>query len=263
MKIKKLKPRNLNRTRRTGFRLVSGVLIILMGITTLTTLIASKVYAAQLNIRLTQQDIKLHKNNEALKRTFVENSVNRTISSSLVSRGSSKPAEKLQPETVASSGSDAYKNSSKSINTKNTAPSASTTKAAPAAAVPINGLETSSSLSYINSLRATVGKAALSQNSVMDRWALEHAQRLAESCSLFHQSMNDFLNRNIGPVSTHSIAENVGYANTTQAVLDALKNSPGHYANMTGDYQFIGIGIVKANSGSCSGYIYTTQMFAK
>ncbi len=123
-------------------------------------------------------------------------------------------------------------------------------------------VETASSLAYINSLRAGVGKPALTQNGTMNAWALAHANTLASQCTLFHQTLGNFLNQNIGPVVVKSIAENVGYASTTTAVLDALKNSPGHYANMTGDYSYVGIGVVVA-TGSCAGYVYTTQMFAK
>ncbi len=122
--------------------------------------------------------------------------------------------------------------------------------------------ETASSLAYINSLRAGVGKPALTQNATMNAWALAHANTLASQCTLYHQNLGNFLNQNIGPVVVKSIAENVGYASTTPAVLDALKNSPGHYANMTGDYSYVGLGVVVA-TGSCAGYVYTTQMFAK
>ena len=122
--------------------------------------------------------------------------------------------------------------------------------------------ETASSLAYINSLRAAVGKPALTQNSTMNGWALAHANTLASQCTLYHQTLGNFLNQNIGPVVVKSIAENVGYASTTPAVLEALKNSAGHYANMTGDYTYVGLGVVTAG-GACAGYVYTTQMFAK
>ena len=132
----------------------------------------------------------------------------------------------------------------------------------PAPAASATTLETASSLSYINSLRAGVGKTALTQNAVMNSWALAHANALANACTLYHQVLGNFLSQNIGPITISSIAENVGYAQTTPAVLEALKNSPGHYANMTGDYNYVGLGVVVA-TGACVGYVYTTQMFAK
>lgn len=123
--------------------------------------------------------------------------------------------------------------------------------------------ETSSSLAFINSVRAGVGKPALSANATMNGWALSHAQAQAASCGIYHQSLGQFLSVNIGPVTVNGIAENVGYHSTVNGVLEALKNSPGHYGNMIGDYTYAGIGVVTAGSGSCKGYVYTTQLFAR
>lgn len=124
-----------------------------------------------------------------------------------------------------------------------------------------NGVD--SSLNFINTLRQEVGKPALLLNQTMSGWALNHAQFLATNCKLEHQNLNQFLNVNIGPVSTSAIAENVGYAGSTQAVLQGLKNSPGHYANMTGDYTYVGISVVTASGGACTGDTYTVQLFAR
>jgi uncharacterized protein YkwD len=122
--------------------------------------------------------------------------------------------------------------------------------------------ETASSLSYINSVRATAGKPPLTQNATMNSWALAHTNTLASQCTLYHQNLSSFLGKSIGSVNVSSIAENVGYAGTTPEVLDALKNSPGHYTNMIGDYTYVGLGVVNAG-GACTGYVYTTQLFAK
>lgn len=128
--------------------------------------------------------------------------------------------------------------------------------------VVVSSAETASSLSFINSLRLGLGKSALVQNSTMNQWALNHAKKLASECSLYHQNISAFLSQNIGPVTVMSIAENVGYASSTSAVLENLKNSPGHYANMTGDYTYVGLGVT-TGSGACASYTYTTQLFAK
>lgn len=123
-------------------------------------------------------------------------------------------------------------------------------------------VDTSGSVTFINSLRTSLGKPALTPNATMNSWALAHANTLASQCTLYHQALGSFLNQNIGATTIKSIAENVGYASTVSAVLENLKNSSGHYENMTGDYSYVGIGVVVAG-GSCAGYVYTTQMFAK
>ena len=124
-------------------------------------------------------------------------------------------------------------------------------------------LEVSSSLSYINNLRASAGKSGLTLNSTMNSWANSWAQKLANDCELNHQELSNFLGKNIGPTTTSSIAENVGYNTSINSVLNGLKNSPGHYNNMIGNYKYVGVGVVKAGSGWCKDYIFTTQLFAK
>ena len=123
-------------------------------------------------------------------------------------------------------------------------------------------LESGSSLSFINGVRSNAGKAALAANGTMNAWAIAWTKNLADRCELDHQNLGSFLGQNIGPVTTSSVAENVGYHTTVTNVLNGLKNSPGHYGNMTGDYSYVGIGVVKSGSGWCKDYIFTTQIFA-
>lgn len=52
--------------------------------------------------------------------------------------------------------------------------------------------------------------------------------------------------------------ENIAYGQrSAEEVVNAWKNSPGHYANMMGNYKYIGVGDTKEREGS----IYWTQQF--
>lgn len=122
--------------------------------------------------------------------------------------------------------------------------------------------EANSSLSYVNNLRSAAGKPPLQLNATLNQWALSHTITQAQQCDMHHQNIQQFLGKQIG-VQVHSIAENVGHGTYLEDVLEALRYSPGHYANMTGDFTYIGIGVVVASSGSCTGEVFTTQLFAK
>ena len=135
---------------------------------------------------------------------------------------------------------------------------------APAPAGPSHQvLGTSISVSYINSLRSAAGKSSLSENSTLNGWALAHTKTQADECNIWHQNISTFLGRSIGATTVMSIGENVGYAGSINSVLNALRNSSGHYANMVGDFNYVGTGSVVSDSPGCKGYVFTTQLFAK
>lgn len=263
MKIKNTKIKKILLHKRIQRHVVVIVITLVMGMLTGSALVASKVYAMQIDDELATQQAALDKKLMGMKKS--KKSTGKVASANTVkaaesgsnatptlSKPAPAPAQSLKPAAPA-----APKASNR--------PAKSAPKPAAPSVPPVqtSGLETTSSLSYINSVRASAGKTGLTQNATMNQWALAHTQTLAASCQLYHQSLSPFLNKNIGQTIVRSIAENIGYASSTPAVLDALKNSPGHYANMTGDYQYVGIGVIKAGSGTCSGQVYTTQLFAK
>lgn len=248
----------------TRSRAISIGLIYLMGAFTGSVLIASNLQAEEFNDRIIKQEIALsHDLSNFRNLKLIENATKNT-GGEVAKPDAPETKNESQPNAVSTAlSTPAPTPQSATSKPVKSAPAPATTPTVATSTSTSGGLETASSLTYINSVRASAGKPALLQNSTMDQWALAHAQVLASKCQLYHQNLNGFLGKNIGPKTINSIAENVGYASSTQAVLGVLKNSPSHYANMTGDYQYVGIGVVKATSGSCSGYIYTTQIFAK
>lgn len=121
------------------------------------------------------------------------------------------------------------------------------------------------SLSFVNNVRAEVGKSALKLDTVLNSYALNHAKNLASQCKLFHQNISLMLGKKDATgKSITAIAENVAYSSSSLSqALDVLKNSEGHYKNMIGNYTRVGFGIVKSGAASCKGHIYTVQVFAK
>lgn len=123
----------------------------------------------------------------------------------------------------------------------------------------------STSLAFVNGVRKSAGKSALSLDSVLNASALSHAKNLANQCKLYHQNISVLLGKKDARGKTiTAVAENVAYSSSslTQA-LNGLKNSSGHYKNMIGPYNRVGFGVVKSTNTKCKGYIYTVQVFAK
>lgn len=248
----------------TRSRAISIGLIYLMGAFTGSVLIASKLQAEELNARIIKQEIVLSQGLSNFRNLKLIENATKNTSGEVAKPNAFETKDESRPNVASAAPSTSAPTPKPTASkTVRSAPAPAATPTSTASTSPSGGLETGSSLSYINSVRASAGKPALAQNSTMDQWALAHALTLASKCQLYHQNLNGFLGKNIGPKTISSIAENVGYASSTQAVLGVLKNSPSHYANMIGDYQYVGIGVVKATSGSCLGYIYTTQIFAK
>ena len=54
-------------------------------------------------------------------------------------------------------------------------------------------------------------------------------------------------------------AENVAYGYNVTSVVDAWMNSPGHRANILGDFTHIGVGVAKGSDGQ----LYYVQNFGK
>lgn len=61
------------------------------------------------------------------------------------------------------------------------------------------------------------------------------------------------------PAGWTRAAENVAYGYSVESVVNGWMNSPGHKANILGDYTSIGIGLAK----DANGRIYYTQVFGK
>lgn len=117
-------------------------------------------------------------------------------------------------------------------------------------------------LQRTNSFRAANGKPALQEMAALDT--------IAQTWSTFMATANYFGHNippktagywTLYPAGKRGWAENVAAGYDPASVVDAWINSPGHRANLLGDYNYVGIGYA-TNPGSEYGS-YFTQDFAK
>lgn len=114
-------------------------------------------------------------------------------------------------------------------------------------------------LDYINQARRQQGLSEL----VMDSRVVELARLKSQDMinlnyfdhySPTYGSITDMLN--YGNVSFLRAGENIAMASDMLSAHNGLMNSPGHYRNIMGDYNRIGIGIVQSGNT-----VYVTQLF--
>jgi hypothetical protein len=109
-------------------------------------------------------------------------------------------------------------------------------------------------LGKINSLRASVGAAPLSEDAALDSVAQRWADHMASTTTLAH---NPSLSQQVSGNWT-LLGENVGYGPTVDAIFNAFVASPHHYENLVDKaYNRVGIGVAVGSDG----LIYTTHDF--
>jgi hypothetical protein len=83
----------------------------------------------------------------------------------------------------------------------------------------------------------------------------------SKDCSTHGLCHNPNLGANIGAIEPawSSAGENVGHGGTVQSLHDAFMNSPGHFANIVGDYNRLGVGV----SNDADGRMWVTFDFLK
>ena len=122
-------------------------------------------------------------------------------------------------------------------------------------ASPAAASETDDIYSGLNSARAAAGTSALAHNEALDSVALAWANQMAANNAMSH-------NPNTGaqiPAGWSGWGENVAYGFATGAATGVgWTNSPGHYANMVGDFTDVGIAFVSAG-----GTTWAVEVFAK
>jgi uncharacterized protein YkwD len=149
-----------------------------------------------------------------------------------------------------------------------TASSAPTSTAAPkstgSTAAPVSGsmsADERNMISLVNQDRADNGLSALTFDAGLRSGALAHSQDMAENNYFSHTSptQGDFNARIAAAGVKYSAAgENIAEYGSVEAAEAGFMNSPGHRANILGNYTRVGIGIVNKN-----GTYYITQWFAK
>lgn len=129
--------------------------------------------------------------------------------------------------------------------------------AAPAGAAPVD--DEARLFELHNTARAENGLPPLQYDSAAVGVARSWAAELARSTSLRH---NPNLAAQVDAYVTRDwtrIGENVGYSSTADQVHTAYMNSPGHRANILGDFNRMGIGAAR----SADGRLWTTIVFIK
>ena len=102
-------------------------------------------------------------------------------------------------------------------------------------------------LDYVNQARANNGKAAINADDALMARAQAWAQHMADTGVLEHSGGGGNINTS-GISNWCGVAENVGYASSTWAVNQAFLASPGHRANLLGNYDRIGTGVVRVGN---------------
>ncbi|MEZ5237720.1 MAG: CAP domain-containing protein [Microthrixaceae bacterium] len=111
---------------------------------------------------------------------------------------------------------------------------------------------------HVNASRAAAGLPALRENLALDVKADAWAQRMRNSCRIWHSRLADG-----APPNWRKLGENVGMGGNVAQIHKAYMNSPGHRANVL-DPAFDQIGTA-AVWGRCNGYrtLFTVHVFMK
>ena len=114
----------------------------------------------------------------------------------------------------------------------------------------------------INNYRVSQGLAKLTRNSAIDNQARIHSQNMANGKVPFgHTGFSERV-KAIG-ISYRAAGENVaynqGYSDPATIAVQGWLKSPGHLANIKGNYEKTGIGVASNSRGE----IYFTQIFLR
>ena len=109
-------------------------------------------------------------------------------------------------------------------------------------------------LSKINATRAANGLSALQLDGALRSHARSHSEDMADAGQIYHSSQAE-LSSAAGP-GWSGIAENVGRGPSPTSLHNAFMASPGHKANILGDYNYVGIG-----TDTRGGSLYVTVVF--
>jgi len=115
-------------------------------------------------------------------------------------------------------------------------------------------------LDLVNAERASLNKNPLTANSALGNAAYLHSKDMGDNNYFAHTSLDgrtfDQRIAAAGYTNYYSAGENIAYAYGSPSAAQVFamwKNSPGHYANMIGDFKDAGLGVYTIN-----GYTYYT-----
>lgn len=112
----------------------------------------------------------------------------------------------------------------------------------------------------INEYRTSKGLPALVWSDVIAAQARQHSQNMASGATAFgHEGFNDRVAVIRQTIAWSGAAENVAMAPSVDSAVQGWLNSPGHRANIEGNYDLTGIG----SANGSAGMVYFTQIFVK
>lgn len=111
-------------------------------------------------------------------------------------------------------------------------------------------------LSLINATRADNGLGSLTMDGGLQSHARNHTADMIAAGEIYHSSSEEL--SAAGGSGWSQIGENVGRGQSPTSLHSAFMASPGHRANILGDYNYVGIG-----TDSAEGYLYVTVVFMK
>lgn len=117
----------------------------------------------------------------------------------------------------------------------------------------------------INQNRVANFLKPLAWSDVIAKEARSHSTNMANYIVPFgHQGVQDRFLRLMEAIPTltkfgENVAYNYGYSNPVQVAVSGWLKSPGHYANIMGDFNQTGVGVAKSSKGE----YYFTQIFVK
>ena len=112
-----------------------------------------------------------------------------------------------------------------------------------------------------NDYRLSAGKSELTRNETIDAIARSHSQDMADGKVPFgHDGFYDRIALIGQTIPWRAAAELIALSGNAKEAVDSWIQSNEHRANLEGDYELGGVGVVKAKTGSS---FYTTQILIK
>ncbi len=111
-------------------------------------------------------------------------------------------------------------------------------------------------LAKINAERASRGLNKLSVDGGLVSHARKHTQDMINAGKIYHSTEAEL--KAAAGSGWSSIGENVGRGGSVSSLHAAFMDSPGHRANILGDYNYAGVG-----TGTSNGVLYVTVVFMK
>lgn len=111
-------------------------------------------------------------------------------------------------------------------------------------------------LAKINAERSSRGLNTLSTDGGLASHARKHTQDMINAGEIYHSSEAEL--KAAAGSGWSQIGENVGRGGSVSSLHQAFMDSPGHRANILGDYNYVGIG-----TGTSNGVLYVTVVFMK